>query len=445
MYEHFGFFPGKPGTRYGTSESQYASSLLKPSSDTAGALVFLNTHDGQAPPSHVGVSLGGGKYVGADDPSVGTVVANTGPAMGYRVPKKGFTGGSAVLGASSAAATSTGSGPPGAPGAMGSGAGDSTTEGSTTELAAYTGAILGAASGPTVGSDYHTPTTAASTPTSGGSGPYPNKSGGLIPQNAQKIANYLGASGLSKIAVAGILGNIEQESGGNPNAGTNPPGKGLIQELGDPGGSVSADLPRVLSYIHANGSVADINAHASSPTEAAMWFSNKYERPGVPAMANRIASAVASYKAGYATGGVARGGSMAWVGERGPELVSFTNDSTVHNASQSARLMKSTMAKSPQGPWSAGSGASLVTSSMHPIYGGGSANANGSITFGDINIYLGNSNGSGGGSVGATTAAGMSSVGRTSGERMAKAFAKQLKIEMAKMNLNTAIGVGVTS
>jgi hypothetical protein len=48
-------------------------------------------------------------------------------------------------------------------------------------------------------------------------------------------------------------------------------------------------------YIRANGSVKDINAHASSPQAAALYFSQKYERPNT-ALANnarRIASAEA--------------------------------------------------------------------------------------------------------------------------------------------------------
>ena len=128
---------------------------------------------------------------------------------------------------------------------------------------------------------------------------------GLVPANAAPIAAYLESQGLNKNAVAGILGNIEQESGGNPDAGSNPPGKGLIQILGDPGGSLAQDLPRVMAYIAANGSVADINAQSSTPTSAAVYFSQKYERPGNPQIQNRIAAAVASAAAGYASGGVA--------------------------------------------------------------------------------------------------------------------------------------------
>jgi Phage tail lysozyme len=113
-----------------------------------------------------------------------------------------------------------------------------------------------------------------------------------IPLNAKAIYSFLRAEGFSLNAAAGILGNIEQESGGNPAES----GGGLIQILqGNPGytssTSLKAQLAGVMAYIRANGSVADINAHASSPSAAALYFSQKYERPGIPDNQNRIASA----------------------------------------------------------------------------------------------------------------------------------------------------------
>ena len=126
---------------------------------------------------------------------------------------------------------------------------------------------------------------------------------GLVPANAAAMAGDFAAHGFTRNAIAGLLGNIMQESGGNPRAGSNPPGAGLIQILGDPGGTLLQELGRTMAYIAANGSVADINAHASTPTEAAVWFSAKYERPGNPQIQNRIAAANASYAAGYAKGG----------------------------------------------------------------------------------------------------------------------------------------------
>jgi hypothetical protein len=106
-----------------------------------------------------------------------------------------------------------------------------------------------------------------------------------IPENAQAIWSFLTGQGFNSNAAAGIEGNIEQESGGDPTAGSNPPGAGLIQILGDSGGSLSSELQKTMAYIDANGSVSDINSNASSPAAAALYFSNKYERPA-PATAN---------------------------------------------------------------------------------------------------------------------------------------------------------------
>jgi hypothetical protein len=112
-----------------------------------------------------------------------------------------------------------------------------------------------------------------------------------IPENAKAIYSYLISKGASANAAAGILGNIEQESGGDPMAGSNPPGRGLIQKLGDPGGSLSSELTVMLDYINANGGMGPINAHAQTPEDAAAYFSNVYERPGIPDMSNRTGSA----------------------------------------------------------------------------------------------------------------------------------------------------------
>lgn len=113
--------------------------------------------------------------------------------------------------------------------------------------------------------------------------------------NAEAIYKGLLAMGLSPDAAAGVAGNIYQESHGNPGAG-NPAGGGLFGETvsnggSASGGSLSDQLSALAKYISVNGSVSDINAHASSPSEAATYFSDKYERPGTPNMAARTAAA----------------------------------------------------------------------------------------------------------------------------------------------------------
>ena len=105
-----------------------------------------------------------------------------------------------------------------------------------------------------------------------------------VPQNAQVIWDFLISQGLSVNAAAGILGNIEQESGGNPTAGVWPSNYGLIQwtpasnYFSSPP-SLQAQLPAIITYIRENGGTADVNAHATSPSAAALYFSEKYERP----------------------------------------------------------------------------------------------------------------------------------------------------------------------
>lgn len=96
-----------------------------------------------------------------------------------------------------------------------------------------------------------------------------------VPQNARAIYTFLVGQGFSPNAAAGIVGNIEQESGGNPEE----QGGGLIQILGQSGGTLAEQLQATMKYIEANGSVKDINLNSPTPQAAALYFSTKYERP----------------------------------------------------------------------------------------------------------------------------------------------------------------------
>lgn len=90
VYDHFGYFPGTPGQRFGTSETQYADMThLQSSGNQTGALVFFDDHI-FAPPGHVGIVLNSGSYVSAYDTAEGTVIKPISGPMGYRVPKGGF-------------------------------------------------------------------------------------------------------------------------------------------------------------------------------------------------------------------------------------------------------------------------------------------------------------------------------------------------------------------
>lgn len=123
--------------------------------------------------------------------------------------------------------------------------------------------------------------------------------------NAEAIYKGLLAMGLTPNAAAGVAGNIYQESHGNPSSASGA-GGGLFGETvanggSTTGGSLSEQLSALSKYIATNGSVADINAHASSPQAAAAYFSDKYERPGIPALSNR--EAAAEWVAGAAQSG----------------------------------------------------------------------------------------------------------------------------------------------
>jgi hypothetical protein len=363
VYEKYGFFPEKPGSRHGTSESQYSDSLLKAAPDQPGALVFFDTHDGQAAPSHVGVSLGGGKYAGADGPQgAPNAIGSSSGAMGFRIPKKGFSSSAGAVAAASSKGTGTKSGDHGGSSGGGAAGGSSSGLSEADNVAAALGGSAGGggAGGGTTTSSTSSASKTASSP--GGGSPALSPGVGNVPANAKSIAAYLMGKGATKIAAAGILGNIMQESGGSPTAGSNPPGAGLIQILGDPGGSLGSELTKTWNYILQNGGIGPVNA-AKNPTDAATIFSQQYERPGTPMLANRIASANASYKAGYAGG--TSGATPGWhaVGENGVEMVHMRGGEQV--LSHSATLASGKLGG----------------------HGYASGTAGSTITFGDIHIH----------------------------------------------------------
>ena len=93
-----------------------------------------------------------------------------------------------------------------------------------------------------------------------------------------------------------MLGNIYQESNGEPNAGNYPGNYGLIQWTPANQGtytvpnnsSVTTQVGYIIKYIAANGSIGAINANASSPSAAALYFSTHYERPLASAANNPV-------------------------------------------------------------------------------------------------------------------------------------------------------------
>lgn len=170
--------------------------------------------------------------------------------------------------------------------------------------------------------------------------------------------------------------------------------------------------------------------------QAAFSASAAYERPAVRGSDVHAANISAAWSS-LATGGKLPAGKTSWVGERGPELISVSRDSTVHNAADSARLAQS-MAGSAHGPYSSGPQGGYKYSQAHHLFSGGSGGSGHgiSISFAAGSIVVG--------APGSTTAAGMSVTGN-SGAVMAQSFAKQLKAELGKLNLAGAIGSGVSS
>ncbi len=97
--------------------------------------------------------------------------------------------------------------------------------------------------------------------------------------NAATIYNFLRNHGFTRNAAAGILGNIGQESAGSPNS-VGSGGCGLIgwTPCSVPVGDLWAQMDDIVKYVRTYGSIADINAHSVTPTEAADWFMTNYER-----------------------------------------------------------------------------------------------------------------------------------------------------------------------
>lgn len=136
------------------------------------------------------------------------------------------------------------------------------------------------------------------------------RASGMLPANYNTIFQYLRGRGLSASAASGVLGNIWQESQGNPES-VGSGGGGLIgwTPLGSAHpvadivtGSCSRDLAvqmeDVVQYIETNGSIGNMNAY-SSPASAAEHFMAQYERclPSACAPGNRELAAEAVARA----------------------------------------------------------------------------------------------------------------------------------------------------
>jgi hypothetical protein len=132
---------------------------------------------------------------------------------------------------------------------------------------------------------------------------------GMLPLNYVTIVNFLIAHGYSDMAAAGIAGNIYQESGGNPESvGTG--GGGLIGwtplpagfVTGNPEADLQTQLAALLTYNQGWSQYIPMLNAATNPTDAADIYMNYFERPGLPAAANREGAAEAVAQACGITG-----------------------------------------------------------------------------------------------------------------------------------------------
>lgn len=122
----------------------------------------------------------------------------------------------------------------------------------------------------------------------------------MLPENYVTIVSFLVRHGYSKLAAAGMAGNMWQESKGDPES-VGSGGGGLIgftplppgYVTGNPAADLKFQLNAVLTYNQQwSQYIPALNA-ATSATQAADIYMNDFERPGIPAQANREAAAVA--------------------------------------------------------------------------------------------------------------------------------------------------------
>jgi hypothetical protein len=125
-------------------------------------------------------------------------------------------------------------------------------------------------------------------------------SSAYLPENYQAIVSFMIGHGYSKMAAAGMTGNMWQESHGNPESvGTG--GGGLIgwtplqagMVTGNPAADLQTQLADVLTYNQQWAQYIPALNAASTPAQAADVYMNYFERPGLPAAANREAAASA--------------------------------------------------------------------------------------------------------------------------------------------------------
>jgi Phage tail lysozyme len=123
---------------------------------------------------------------------------------------------------------------------------------------------------------------------------------GMLPANYATIVGFLLRHGYTKMAAAGVAGNIYQESKGNPESvgtggggliGWTPLPSGFV--TGNPAADLHTQLEALMTYNDQwSGYLPALNA-ATSPADAAYIYMTDFERPGLPVAQNRAAAAQA--------------------------------------------------------------------------------------------------------------------------------------------------------
>jgi murein DD-endopeptidase MepM/ murein hydrolase activator NlpD len=169
--------------------------------------------------------------------------------------------------------------------------------------------------------------------------------------SAQGVWAALIGAGFSKIHAAGIMGNIQSESGFDPfiiqggGHSMNPadagslgyglvqwtPGSKLIPYLNGKAPSVATEVNAIKAQLAGRGSSPEAAAGLSlygsrTVRDAALAFELDYERHAGPPQPNRISQAEAIYDRFAAEGGIYNKTQRLVVGERGPEAVLPLNE-----------------------------------------------------------------------------------------------------------------------
>jgi len=120
----------------------------------------------------------------------------------------------------------------------------------------------------------------------------------LLPANVTAIVNFLLANGYSHNAVAGMAGNIYQESKGDPESigmggggliGWTPLPSGFV--TGNPSADLQTQLAAILTYNNGWSAYVPALNSAATPADAAYIYVTDFERAGIPATSTREASA----------------------------------------------------------------------------------------------------------------------------------------------------------